>query len=446
MIFETSYRWLFIFLLVLGVACSSPEKKQTTSSKSVEKKESQIEGNSSYQKFIPSLVKIESFDKGRFLESETAFFVEKDIVVCRLSMLNDATDARITPFDENKKYTVSGYLAVDRINDLVLLKVEGIERSPILLYKGVAPLSSKTTYLTKPQNNTLPLHRGKVLSYSTTKGTKRYKVTNKFGSKSFGTPVFVSTQKAIGLAFAEVVDYENQHFAIPSQFVIDLLAKKSTNPQKLENLKSNANKVISEANSKIKGLVIRTDVGDIKIRLFNETPIYRDNFIRLARENYFDSLLIHRVIKNFCIQSGAADTRYAESDDIVGWKGPGYTLPAHIVPKFYHKRGMIGSPRKPDRKNSKRRSDGSQFYIVTGRTYSDAELDDIEVDTGYKFSTTQRQVYKTVGGAPHIDGTYTIFGEVIQGLAIADLLAQTPVDSNFRPLKDIRIQKIHILE
>ncbi|MGQ8335675.1 peptidylprolyl isomerase [Sunxiuqinia sp. A32] len=442
---KKAYIFLTI-LLAIGVSCSSPSKKEAPQTQEKSSESNQNEQGGSYADFIPSIVKIESYNNGRFLESETAFFIEKDVVVCRLSMLDDATDARITPFNENKKYPVAGFLSVDRINDLVLLKVEGIERTPIQLYHGIAPESSKTIYLTKPQNNTLPLHQGKILNYSTIGGTKRYKVTNQFRSKSYGTPVFVSTQKSIGLAYSEVIDYENQHFVIPSNFVVDLLRKKAESPKTLDNLQTKTSKAISEANSKIKGLLIQTDMGNIKIRLFNETPEYRDNFIQLIRENYYDSLLIHRVIKGFCIQSGAADTRYAGPNDIVGWKGPGYSLPAHIVPKFYHKRGMIGSPRKPDRGNSKKRSDGSQFYIVTGRKYSDAELNDIEKETGYRFSSQQRQIYKTIGGAPHIDGTYTIFGEVTDGMDIADQIAAINVDSDFRPLKDIRITEITIIE
>jgi cyclophilin family peptidyl-prolyl cis-trans isomerase len=180
--------------------------------------------------------------------------------------------------------------------------------------------------------------------------------------------------------------------------------------------------------------------------LFNETPEYRDNFIRLTKENYFDSLLIHRVIKDFGIQSGAADTRYAEPGDNVGWKGPGYTIPAHIVPGLFHKRGMIGSPRKPDTKNQRRRSDGSQFYIVSGRKYFDKELDELEEQNNYKFSSTQRQAYKTVGGAPHLDGTYTVFGEVLSGMDVVDKIVQVETDRQWRPIKDIRLKKVRILK
>lgn len=437
-----------VLISFLLFACSSSpkkEKEQTTPSTNAAK-DNNARINQSFAEFIPSIVKIESFDKSRYLESETAFFVGKNEIVCRLSTLKNATEAKITPFNENEKYTISGYLSVDRINNLVLLQVEGIKRKAIPLYSGIAPNTAKSIYLTKPQNNTLPLHQGKVLNYTTIAGVKRYRVDNQFRSASYGTPVFVSNKQCIGLGFSEVINYENQHLVIPSTYLISLLKKKTDLPQKLENLKTTASQATSEANSKIKGLLIETDNGNIQIRLFDETPEYRDNFIRLVRENYYDSLLIHRVIKNFCIQSGAADTRYAGPGDVVGWRGPGYNIPAHIVPGFFHKRGMIGSPRKPDRGNSKRRSDGSQFYIVTGRIYSDSELDEIEKENNYHFSPKQRQVYKTIGGAPHIDGSYTIFGEVVSGMEVADQIVQLETDNDYRPLKDIRVKKITILK
>lgn len=430
-------------ILLLGCSSSHKEGKPKTSQVT---KDSSPKNNSSFTKLLPSIVKIESFDHNRFLESETAFFVGEHELICRLSVLKNATHAKITPFNTTKKYTVTGYLAVDRINDLVLLQVENILAKPILLYPKVIPNSAKSIYLSKPQNNTLPLHRGKVLNYTNIAGVKRYVVNNQFRSKSYGTPVFISNKQSIGLGYSELVNYEQQQLVIPSIFIISLLNKKADTPQSIANLKAKVNKETSTANSKIKGLLIDTDYGEIQIRLFNETPAYRDNFIRLVRENYYDSLLIHRVIKGFCIQSGAADTRYAEADDIVGWKGPGYSIPAHIIPHLFHKRGMIGAPRKPDRGNNKRRSDGSQFYIVTGRTYSDSELNEIETENNYTFSAKQRQAYKTIGGAPHIDGTYTIFGEVVHGLEVADMIVQLKTDTDFRPAKDIRIKKITIIK
>jgi len=440
--------WLKKAYFILGIgliaACSNNGKQATESPKKQEDT-TQAASSVNYLPYVSSIVKVESFDNDRFLESETAFFVDSHLVVSRLTPLIEANKALITPWDEQTKYAVDGFAAVDRINDLVLLKVSEISRGTIPLQPKIIIAGQKTIYLTKPQSNTLPLHNGEIKKHGTIDGAMRYRVSNQFRSKTYGTPVF-SGAKCIGLGYADMIEYENQNLVIPSNLIVDLMKKASQAAQPLDQLKSSTDKATAEANKKIKGLLIETELGNIKIRLYNETPEYRDNFIALVKESYFDSLLIHRVIKGFCVQSGAADTRYAGKDDVVGWKGPGYTLPAHVIPGLYHKRGVIGSPRKPDRGNMKRRSDGSQFYIVTGRTYSDAELDEITKETGYQFSAQQRKTYKTLGGAPHIDGTYTIFGEVTEGLEVADKINVLPVDSEFRPLEDIRIKRITLLK
>jgi len=434
---------LIILATVLAACSSNPKKQQEQQNDKVA--ETQNEAKINYLDYVPPIVKLESFDNSRFLESETAFFIDSNILVSRLSPLIESNTAYITPWNENKKYQIDGFLAVDRINDLIILRTHAISRHGIPLEPTVAKLDQKSIYLTKPQGNALPLHKGVVKKHGNIGGSMRYQVTNQFRSQIYGTPVFTG-EKCIGLGYGDLIDYEKQNLVIPSNLIVDLLHKASVDPLPLDQLKSTTDKATSEANKRIKGLLIETDMGNIKIRLYNETPEYRDNFIALVKENYFDSLLIHRVIKGFCIQSGAADTRYAGKNDVVGWKGPGYTLPAHIVPGLYHKRGVIGSPRKPDRGNIKRRSDGSQFYIVTGRTYSDSELNDITKETGYKFTPEQRRVYKTVGGAPHIDGTYTIFGEVTEGMDVADKINAMPVDTEYRPLQDIRVRQITILK
>ena len=273
------------------------------------------------------------------------FFVTENLAVTRLSFFESANRALVEPFDETKKYEVTGVAGVDRINNLIFLRIEGLSKKPVKLTDSILNVNDLTIYFNKPQGNTVPVHDGKVLSFSNVLGAKLYRITNQVWSKSAGSPVFNSDRQCIGLAFTQVADYETQTFVTPSVFILDLL-KKADGVQPLSQLHKQKTESDSKKNSIVKGLVVETDLGDINIKLYNSTPQYRDNFIKLVRENYYDGLLIHRVIKDFCIQSGAADTRFAEPDDVVGWKGPGYTLPAHIVPGLYHKRGVIGSPRK----------------------------------------------------------------------------------------------------
>jgi len=361
-------------------------------------------------------------------------------------LVSRATKIVFSPLNEKVNYTADKYVAVDRINDLVILYCDSIKRRPIELFRGTAPNSAKTMYISVASEKTIQLFSGKLLNLATAKGTKLYRITNRVQKSTFGMPIFVSNKQVIGIAFSAIESYEMQSFAIPSDFISQLLEKRNKIPETLESLRSGANEKEAAENRNIKGLVLETDAGDITIRLFDETNEYRDNFIKLTKERYFDSLLIHRVIKDFGIQSGAADTRYAEKGDVVGFKGPGYTIPAHIVPGLFHKRGMIGSPRKPDTKNERLRSDGSQFYIISGRKYADAELDELEKENNYKFSAAQREAYKTVGGAPHLDGSYTIFGEVISGMDIVDEIAKVETDDDWRPKKDVRLKKVRILK
>lgn len=434
-----------LILCFLMIGCGPSEKKQSVQSSDNKEIPTGTQKSSGFVDLVPAVFKIDTYDNQRILESGMGFFVADELAVTRLSFFESANRAVIEPFDEKKKYEVTGIAGVDRINDLVLLQIKGLHKTTVELFVDTLKNNKKTIFFDKPQGNTVPLHDGKVLSFSNMLGSKLYRITNVLRSKSTGSPVFNSEKQCIGLAFMQVADYETQTFVSPSVFISDLL-RKAGKIQPVASLQNQASDEDSQQNSKIKGLVIETDLGNIRIKLYNSTLQYRDNFIRLVRENYFDGLLIHRVIEGFGIQSGAADTRYATKDDVVGWKGPGYTLPAHIVPGLYHKRGVIGSPRKPDKGNSRKRSDGSQFYIVTGRTYTDLELNDLEKEMDHQFTPEQRTFYKTKGGSPHLDGTYTIFGEVVKGLEIADQISKVEVKNDFRPKTDIRIKKIRILE
>lgn len=442
-------QFFFILLTVLFLsACGNKDKKQAEqeAAPNAQEKTTPAEVPDIWNQLMPSIATIDSYDGGRILESGQGFFVGEDLLVTKYSLVNQATNVKVQPFDEEKKYSARSFVAFDRINDLIVLKVDSIRREPIELQRDTLPNFAKTMYVAPKTGKTLQLFTGKVLNLANVNGTRLFRITNRIRSSQFGAPVFVSTGKAIGVAYSGTFNYEMQSFAIPSEFIADMLRKKNETPEPLEMLTNTSNEKIAAENRKIKGLVLETDAGNITIKLFNETPEYRDNFIRLAKEHYFDSLLIHRVIKDFGIQSGAADTRYAVPGANVGWKGPGYTIPAHIVPGLYHKRGMIGSPRKPDTKNQRRRSDGSQFYIVSGRKYSDKGLDELEETNNYKFSAEQRQVYKTVGGSPHLDGTYTIFGQVTAGMDVVDKVVQVETDRRRRPIEDIRIKRVRILK
>lgn len=438
-----TYFQILILILVLS-SCKTKERKQVE--QKIKPKTEVQNQNAEWADIIPSVVKIDSYDGKRILESGQGFFIAENLIVTKYSLISKANKVFVSPFDTNKKFIAHKYVAFDRINDLIILQVDSVKRKPIELFRGTAPNSAKSLYISPNTEKTIQLFTGKVLNLATVKGTKLYRITNRVRKSTFGMPIFVSNRKVIGIAFSATENYEMQSFAIPSTYISALLKKQSKEAATLESLRSNSNKKVSAENKKIKGLLLETDAGNITIRLFNETPAYRDNFIKLAKEYYFDSLLIHRVITDFGIQSGAADTRYAEKGDNVGWKGPGYTIPAHIVPGLFHKRGMIGSPRKPDTKNERRRSDGSQFYIVSGRKYFDKELDELEQQNNYKFSQAQRKAYKTVGGSPHLDGTYTIFGEVISGMEVVDKIVKVETNRQWRPLEDIRLKRVTILK
>lgn len=437
---------IFIFALLFSLfSCNSEKKKKVEPNVEVQQTETKNE-NAEWEEILPSVVKIDSYDDDRILESGQGFFIGDNLIVTKFSLVSQANKIWVTPLNENNKYLADKFVAVDRINDIIIIQTDSLKRQPIELFSGIVPNSAKTLYISPTSGKSIQLFTGKVLNLATFQGTKLYRITNRIRNSIFGTPIFVSNKKAIGLAFAGISNFEMQSFAVPSTFISELLSKRKTTPETLESLRSFSNEEVAAENRKIKGLVLETELGNITIKLFNETPGYRDNFIKLVREHYFDSLLIHRVITDFGIQSGAADTKYANKGDVVGYKGPGYTIPSNIVPGLFHKRGMIGSPRKPDTENQRLRSDGSQFYIVSGRKYFDAELDELEIQNNYKFSAAQRQAYKTVGGAPHLDGTYTVFGEVTSGMDVVDKIVKMETDRQWRPIEDVRVLKITILK
>ena len=260
---------------------------------------------------------------------------------------------------------------------------------------------------------------------------------------------------------------------------------------------SSQNAKAQSANDETK-VHIKTTVGDITIKLYNETPQHRDNFIKLVEEHYYDSILFHRVIKDFMVQAGDPESKNAEKGVQLGAGGPGYTIPAEFVyPKYFHKRGALSAARQADQVNPERKSSGSQFYIVTGKTYNKYELQDMEKQLRqkqgqgifdrlvaqnmdsimsmqmagdndgimklqeelnaktneifqeqgpFKFTEEQVDAYMSEGGTPFLDNDYTVFGEVIDGMKAVYKIEQAGTDMNDRPRKDIRIISMEIIK
>jgi cyclophilin family peptidyl-prolyl cis-trans isomerase len=187
-------------------------------------------------------------------------------------------------------------------------------------------------------------------------------------------------------------------------------------------------------------VLITTSYGNIKMKLYDNTPQHRDNFIRLTRKGFFNGLLFHRIINNFVIQGGDPDSKNAKAGDTLGNGGPGYDIPAEFVAENWHKRGAVGAARENDDINPERKSSGSQFYIVVGKVSTDHKLDSLEIKYNKKFTLQQREVYKTIGGTPHLDGRYVVFGEVVEGMDVVDIISKLPRDGNDRPLEDVKME------
>ncbi|MCR5697189.1 MAG: peptidylprolyl isomerase [Marinilabiliaceae bacterium] len=233
---------------------------------------------------------------------------------------------------------------------------------------------------------------------------------------------------------------------------------------------------------------IETKLGDIVVRLYDETPIHRDNFIKLAREGYYDGTLFHRVIKNFMIQGGDPDSKGAPAGKMLGVGGPDYTLEAEIKDGLFHKRGALAAARQGDEVNPERRSSGSQFYIVWGQVYNEGQLKQLskqlkmqqiqqafnalaashrteimqmrrnrdqaglqalqdkliaEAEAQVKgdgLTSEQQKIYTTIGGTPHLDGQYTVFGEVEEGLDVVEMIQNSATARGDRPVDDIEMR------
>lgn len=238
---------------------------------------------------------------------------------------------------------------------------------------------------------------------------------------------------------------------------------------------------------------LQTTMGDVVLELSDATPVHRDNFVKLVNQGYYDGLLFHRVINQFMVQAGDPNSRGAAAGVMLGDGDPGYTLPAEIrFPELYHKRGALAAAREGDDTNPEWRSSGSQFYIVTGKPYTRQRLGGIELDNGgkvqqhaydmlkkqyadtiallekagdraalnaldekiydksaetmFEFPSAMKTEYTTQGGAPNLDGLYTVFGQVVEGMEVVDKIQAVPTDGNDRPVDDVKIIKATVVQ
>ena len=200
-------------------------------------------------------------------------------------------------------------------------------------------------------------------------------------------------------------------------------------------------------------VLLETDSGNILIQLYNETPRHRDNFLKLVRSGAYDGVLFHRIVKDFMIQTGDLGSKNAKPGEALGDTPETYSLPAEInYPKVLHRRGAVASAREGDDVNPKRESSSSQFYIVWGTKFSDGQLDKTQerlnahTDSMVQMTPEIRKMYKEIGGTPHLDGQYTVFGQVLDGLDVVDRIQKQPTDDKERPLADVRIRKAIIVK
>ena len=245
-------------------------------------------------------------------------------------------------------------------------------------------------------------------------------------------------------------------------------------------------------------LKIETSMGDIKVKLYNETPKHRDNFIKLAKDGTYNGTLFHRVIKDFMVQAGDPESKNAPKGKMLGSGDVGYTVPAEFVyPKYFHKKGALSAARQGDEVNPKKESSGCQFYIVTGKVFNDSTLLNMEQQKNqnkvteafnalaqkhmkeiykmrkaneqdglyslqdtmfiqaeaeaakqpdFHFTPEQIKAYTTIGGTPHLDGEYTVFGEVVEGMDIVDKIQQVKTDRSDRPEEDVKIINVSVIE
>lgn len=432
-----TYRILFIVLPFLIFA----ECKQKSTQQNISKEEYSIP-KGSYERNIKGIVSIETYDHySRLLKRGYGFYISSKTLVANLDLIKGSYKVKVAVVGTDSYNDVVGYLAYDIVRNLVILKTWNENLNYLHLDESIKSIPDTIAGLYR-KSKKIFAPKFAVEKLSVRDSVKRYILSR---SLKPGQPAFTIMHHLVGIVQNEKVGGENVSYLLPASEIIELNKQRLKSPVSVYELRTKTNKVYPSFKN-IKGFRIKTSMGNIDIKLYNETPTFRDNFIKLVSDQFYDSLLVHRVLKNFLIQTGAADSKYADKDDVVGWQGPGYMLKTHIVPGLFHKRGAVAASKLPRERNPKDRSDGSQFYIVSGRAFSLDELKDIEKDKGIEFTQKQIDTYGSIGGAPHLDGEYTVFGEVAAGMDVVDKIAAVNTYAVDRPVEDIRVYSVEILK
>ena len=194
--------------------------------------------------------------------------------------------------------------------------------------------------------------------------------------------------------------------------------------------------------NKNKFVEMETNKGTFTLEVYNDVPKHAENFLKLANEGFYDSLLFHRIIPSFMIQGGDPESKNAVDGQMLGNGDVGYKVPAEfMLPKYYHKKGALAAARD---NNPEKASSGCQFYIVVGKTFTDTELDQMEARIGQKYSEQARKDYKTIGGTPHLDAGYTVYGQIVKGQDVVDAISNSPRNTSDRPAENIRILNVKV--
>ena len=366
-----------------------------------------------------SMVRIITYDVyGQKIADGMGCQVGSDVVATTFSFLKGAFRAKVNTLQSKVAYDVYGYTACDVSSNLAIIRI-GHRNADYTPLDTIA--MADTLYSVDYKGKQLM----KTIHASSSEGLKA------------GCGLFSPEGRLSAIA-------DGNGGLISASHIAALAARQMSGHESIYDLRNKTDKKYISP-SAVAGFKVETSMGVFFIRLYPDVPEYAQNFVKLVSDGYYDSLLVHRVLPNYLIQTGAADSKYAKADDVVGWQGPGYTLPMQWNPSHFHKRGAVAASKLPEDHNSSNRSDGGQFFVVNGRKFSPKELASVEKEYGKKFSAAQREAYTSIGGAPYLDGDYTVFGEVYKGMDVVDAIAAVPVNVD-RPVRDVRIKRISIIK